>query len=89
MLEITMLGEYFYPLLKFKIEPVSNVLVKNYKVIFLENNKNPIDIYESPVNDLDLNETIIVTCKTAIDSDDSIKARLFLNDELIKEYEKK
>lgn len=88
-LKITMVGDYLYPSLSFKITPVSNTVIEKYKIVFYDESENQIDTYEAPVVDVDLNEFIEVTCKNPINDGNLINAKLFLNDEFVKQYRKR
>lgn len=84
-LKITLVGNFVYPSFSFKVNPLNNFLLKKYKIVFLDNSKNLIDVYESPFNESDVNQLIEVTSKTPVLSGELISAKLFLNDNLAKE----
>ena len=88
-LKITMLGEYFYPSLVFKIKPVSDTLLKKYRIVFFDSNQNQIDEYEAPITNSDIEQLIEVTSRNPINDGISVNAKLFLNDELVSEYTNK
>lgn len=85
-LNIKSIGDYLYPSLTFKINPVSDIEIKNYLVIFLDKDKNEIDRYESPLTQGELNQPIEVTCKNPVEDKNIINAKLFINNEFAKEY---
>lgn len=77
--------EYFYPEFKFKITPIASE-VKKYKVVFLDETKNEIDLYEKEFSSEELNQIVEVIGKSPVASDKLIYARLFIDNELVKEY---
>ena len=88
-LKVTMVGDYFYPSVTFKIKPVSATTLKKYKIVFLDKDKNQLDTYEAPVTNDELNQLIEVTCRNPVDDANLINAKLFVNDEFVKEYSNK
>ncbi len=88
-LKVTMVGDYFYPSLAFKITKVSNDILKNFKVEFYDENKNKLDVYESPVTENEFDEVINVISRNPINDNNSVNAKLFVNNELVKEYTNK
>ena len=80
------IGDYLYPSLVFKIEPVSDIEIKTYKVIFLNKDKKELDAYEAPLTHDELNQVIEVTCKNPVESDNLVIAKIFVNNEFVKEY---
>ncbi len=88
-LKLKIIGDYSYPSLTFKIEPVSDTDIKKYKVIFLNEQRQELDEYEAPLTNNELNQPIEVTCRNAVENDNLINAKLFVNDELVKEYTNK
>ncbi|MBI3590737.1 MAG: tetratricopeptide repeat protein [Candidatus Melainabacteria bacterium] len=87
--KLTMVGDFFYPSIVFKIKPVSDISLKKYKVIFFDGSKSELDTYEAPVTEGDLEQTIEVTCRNPVDTGNLINAKIFLNDEFVKEYSNK
>lgn len=87
-LKMGKIGEYLYPTLIFRIKPVSDTPLKKYKIIFLDQNNTWLDVYESPITDDEIDKLIEVTSKNPISESSVISAKLFLNDELVKEYTK-
>ena len=85
-LELKVIGDYLYPSLTFKIDPVSDTEIKKYKVIFLDNEKKELDEYEAPLTSGELNQTIEVTCKNPVADESLVNAKLFVNGEFVKEY---
>ena len=88
-LQLTMIGDYSYPSLRFKIKPVSDVSLKKYKIVFLDENKNPLDIYEAPVTEEEIDQLLEVTSRNPINDTDLVNAKLFVNGEFVKEYTNK
>ena len=88
-LKITEVGDYTYPSLEFRVNPVSDIRLKKYKIVFLDENKKELDIYEAPFSENDSNQLIEVTCRNPVKSSNAVNARLFLNDELVTEYTNK
>lgn len=88
-LRITSVGEYLYPSLAFKLEPVSESVLEKYKVVFLDKYSNEIDSYEAPVTEDDISNTIEITCRNPVSNEDFVNAKLFINNEFIKEYSNK
>lgn len=87
-LAITKVGDYFYPSLTFKIKPVSDEIIKKYKVEFLSENKYPIDIYEAPIEE-GIDRIIEVTCRNPVDNTTHVNAKLFINGDFVSEYSNK
>ena len=87
-LTLTMIGDYLYPYFTFKIAPISDTLLLKYKVVFLDDKQNQIGIYEAPISNDELNQTIEVTGSNPISENSLVNAKLFLNGELVKEYKK-
>lgn len=85
-LKLKAIGDYLYPSFTFKIDPVSDTEIKKYKVVFLNDEKKELDEYEAPLTQSELNQIIEVTCKNPVAGDNFVNAKLFVNDELIKEY---
>ena len=85
-LKLTMIGDYLYPSLLFQIEPVSDVSLKNYKVIFLDENQAQLDIYEAPIAAEELKHPIEVISRNPIEKSNLVDAKLFVNNEFVKEY---
>ncbi len=85
-LKMAKIGEYVYPTLVFRIKPVSDIKLKKYKIIFLDKNNTWLDVYESQITDDDIDKLIEVTSKNPASENNVISAKLFLNDELVKEY---
>ena len=89
-LELKRIEDYLYPTLLFKIEPVSDIKIKKYKVVFFDSQKKELlDEYETTLTNDELNQIIEVTCKSPIENGTLINAKIFINDELIKEYTNK
>lgn len=88
-LKLITVEDFVYPSLKFKIKPISDTVLKKYKVVFSDESKNQLDVYEAPVTDNDIEQVIEVTSKTPIASGNLITAKIFLNDEFVKEYKNK
>lgn len=88
-LNLKPIGDYLYPSLTFKINPVSDAEIKKYKVIFLNDEKKELDEYEAPLTNEELNQVIEVTCRNPVENNNFINAKLFVNDELVKEYTNK
>ncbi len=88
-LELKPIGDYLYPSLVFKIDPVSDTEIKKYKVIFLDDEKEKLDEYEAPLTSGELNQIIEVTCKNPVNNDSLVNAKLFVNGEFVKEYANK
>ncbi len=88
-LKLKFIGDYLYPSLTFKIDPVSDTEIKKYKVIFLNAERKELDEYEAPLTNVELNQAIEVTCRNPVENDNLINARLFVNDEFVKEYTNK
>lgn len=88
-LTITKVGDYLYPSLVFKIKPVSDELLKKYRIVFLDQEQRQIDIYEAPFVDSDTDQLIEVTSRSPINGANLIGAKLFINDEFVKEYSNK
>lgn len=88
-LNITMVDEYFYPSLVFKIKPVSDVVIEKYKVEFTSPTQGVSDTYEAPVTDDELNQLIEVTSRNPAGEGDIIDAKVFLNNEFVIEYSNK
>ena len=88
-LTITMVGDYLYPSLAFKIKPISDTLLRKFKIVFLDDNKNNVDVYEAPITDGEVNQLIEVTCRNPVSDVSFVNAKLFLNDEFVKEYTNK
>ena len=88
-LKITSVGDYKYPSLEFKIIPLSDIKLKKYKIVFFDDNKRQLDIYETPFTENDADQLIEVTCKNPVTSSNIAVAKLFLNDEFVKEYTNK
>ena len=88
-LKITMVGNYFYPSFTFKVKPVSDAALKDYRIIFSDESMNELDVYEAPIVDEELNQTIEVTCRNPIEENNRVNAQLFLNNEFVKEYSNK
>ncbi len=88
-LKVTMVGDYFYPSLAFKITKVSDDILKNFKIEFYDENKNKLDVYESPVTENEFDEIINVISRNPTNDNHSINAKLFVNNELVKEYSNK
>ena len=87
-LKMGKIGEYLYPTLTFRIKPVSDIPLKKYKIIFLDQKNTWLDVYESPITDDEIDKLIEVTSKNPASENSVISAKLFLNDELVKEYSK-
>lgn len=85
-LGIKLIGEYLYPSLTFKIDPVSDIYLKGYKVIFLNNENMVIDEYEATLTKDELNQIIEVTARNPVESNTPVNAKLFVNNEFVKEY---
>lgn len=88
-LKITTVGDFAYPLLTFKIKPVSDTLLKKYKIVFFDENKIQVDLYEAPITKNEINQVIQVTCKSPVNNATLVNAKLFVNDEFVKEYNNK
>lgn len=84
--EIKFIGEYLYPSLAFKIDPISDIELKGYKVIFLNNENIVIDEYEATLTKDELNQIIEVTSRNPVENNNPVNAKLFVNNEFIKEY---
>ena len=81
------IGDYLYPSLVFKIEPVSDVELRRFKVVFFNAAQIVQDTYESPVTENEFNQIIEVTSKQPLENKNNIaSAQLFLNDDLVKEF---
>ncbi|MBI2995525.1 MAG: hypothetical protein HYY52_02315 [Candidatus Melainabacteria bacterium] len=88
-IKITMLGEYLYPSLAFKIKPVSDIKLRKFKVIFLDKDKKELDTYEAPITENEINQLLEVTSRNPITSSNFVNAQLFVNDEFVKELKTK
>ena len=88
MFELQMIGEYLYPSLIFKILPVSDVELKKYKVTFVDGANSIVDEHEDVISNNELNQLLELTSKVPVSDGAAITARLYLNNELIKEYKK-
>ncbi len=85
-LKLKYIGDYLYPSFTFKIIPVSDIEIKKYKVIFLNEERRELDNYEAPLTNEELNQPIEVTSRNSVQDDNFINAKLFVNDEFVKEY---
>ena len=85
-ISLKLLGDYFYPALRFKIVPVSETVPKKYKVVFFDGQKKQLDFYESFITTNDLNQDIEVICRNPVNDGNLISVKLFLNDEFVKEF---
>ena len=88
-LKITNVGDYLYPSLAFKIKPVSDAVLKKYRIVFLDENKKQLDLYEAPITESEINQTIEVTSRNPVNNASLVNAKLFVNDEFVKEYTNK
>lgn len=84
-LKTALVGDFVYPSFSFKTRPIDEHLLKKYKIVFLDKDKSQIDIYESIFTESDINQLIEVTSMNPVTGDGFISAKLFLNDELVKE----
>lgn len=87
-LKITSEMDYFYPSLSFKIKLLSDFLPKKYRILFLDNNENQLDDHEDSIESGSVEEQIEFTSEKPIGDISQITARLFLDNELVKEYKK-
>ena len=85
-LKVKKVGEYLYPSLVFKAKPVSDVSLKNYRIIFFDQNNKEIDNYESPITNNELNQIIEVTSKNPIAVNAPVNAKIFFNNEFVREF---
>lgn len=88
-LKVTKLGDFFYPSLVFKIDPISDTILQKYKIVFSDVGQNTIDEYESPITNEDIKQEIEVICRNPVDSGNLVSAKVFVNDEFIKEFTNK
>ena len=88
-LKITNVGDYLYPSLAFKIKPVSDAILKKYRIVFLDENKKQLDLYEAPITESEINQIIEVTSRNPVNNASLVNAKLFVNDEFVKEYTNK
>lgn len=88
-LKISNVGDYLYPSLVFKIKPVSDTTLKKYRIVFLDENKKQLDIYEAQITDNEINQIIEVTSRNPVNDASLVNAKLFVNDEFVKEYTNK
>lgn len=89
-LDLVLVGDYYYPVFEFKIKPVSNTLLRNYKVVFIdENKKKELDAYEAPITRGDLNQLIEITCRNPVPEGNATAAKLLINNEFAGEYTSK
>lgn len=79
-------GEGFYPTIEFQITELPDYTLEEYKVVFLNDNKETIDTYVSKITKDKLNQPIAVTSKNPIENDSLIYAKLYINNEFVKEY---
>ena len=86
MFELQMIGEYLYPSLVFKILPVSEIELKKYKVVFVDGANSIVDEHEDVISNNELNQLLELTSKVPISEGAAVSARLYLNNELIREY---
>ena len=84
-LQLKTIGDYSYPTLVFKIVPVSDIKLKKYKIIFFDDNKNKLDEHEDVLTRDELNQSLELTSKIPVGDDILVSAKLYLNDELVKE----
>lgn len=87
-LKITSDQGYFYPSLSFKIKLLSDSLPKKYRILFLDNNENQLEDHEDSIESDSIEEQIEFTSEKPIGDVSQITARLFLDNELVKEYKK-
>lgn len=88
-LKITMVGDFLYPSLEFQIKPISNAALKKMRIIFLDENKKQLDYYESTVTEDELDKIIEVTSRIPLTTSNFAVAKVFFNDEFVKEYTNK
>ncbi len=88
-LRLDMIGEYLYPTFGFRIKLVSDVKLEKYKIVFLDEKNTSLDVYESLVTDDDIDRLIEVTSKKPVENNRTINAKLFLNNDFVKEYSNK
>lgn len=88
-LKITNVGDYLYPSLAFKIKPVSDAVLKKYRIVFLDENKKQLDLYEAPITGSEINQIIEVISRNPVNNASLVNAKLFVNDEFVKEYSNK
>ncbi len=81
---VSMVGEFYYPTVSFKINQVSDIPLRNYRIIFFEGNGQN-DIYETAASGDELNQPIEVTSKNPVTKDSDVSARIFLNKEYLTE----
>ncbi|GEM_PF-3544899 len=86
LLEIAPVGEFLYPSLMFRVQSLTEVPVKNYRIEFFDEYENGIDIYQSDFVEADVTQAVEVTCRNPVKNTGEIMAKLFLNDEFVKEY---
>lgn len=80
-------GEYYYPTFAFKIDPVSDFILKNYTIVFFNNKNEKLDSYQAEIENIEeLKNLIEVTCRNPVGDDNLIVAKLFINNEFVQEY---
>jgi len=84
-IKVSRVGDFLYPTISFKIDQVSDIEIRSYRVIFFEGSSQ-IDIYESSITQEELNQLIEVTSRNPISENKEVSARLFLNKEFIAEF---
>lgn len=88
-LKIIMIGDFLYPSLEFKIKPISNASLKKVKIVFLDQDKKQLDYYESAITQDEVDQILEVTSRNPVTSSNFVIAKVFLNDEIVKEYTNK
>lgn len=79
---------YLYPSLSFMVKLLSDSLPKKYRILLLDNNKNQLEDYENLIESNSIEEHIEFTSEKPIGDISQITAKLFLDNELVKEYKK-
>jgi len=88
-LKIASVGEFLYPSLIFMVQALTEVPVKNYRIEFFDEGENSVDIYQSDFAEADTSQTVEVISKNPVKNTGEIMAKLYLNNEFVKEYSAK
>lgn len=83
-IQVTKVGDYSYPDLSFKIKQLSDTQAKSYRIIFFEG-ISQIDIYESPISEDELEQSIEITSRNPISEDKEASVRIYVNKEFVSE----
>jgi hypothetical protein len=71
------------------VQALTEVPVKNYRIEFFDEGENSVDIYQSDFAEADTSQTVEVISKNPVKNTGEIMAKLYLNNEFVKEYSAK